>query len=212
MRQSSAAPDARASVRFERRKSARFFRNLSQQHCKSRDLECKLDSEGQKSSGGTSQPLTSSATVTVAAEATQTPAAACATSGEEIRKEWSKLADRSEEEYSLPSLCHVPSHRLCEWQIYEADRPDWQDWIPIFSNCTGVSFSTYYENCNLKSPDFRRILGLWVHVASGETDIKMIAESASEFKANPKYASLISRAQQVDHNGFKLSHMSDFDL
>ena len=115
-------------------------------------------------------------------------------------------------EYSIPNInTLIKKSDLKSWELVSKDKEDFENWIPIYTNCTGVNYTTYYYNLNKKSPDHGKILGLWAHCCSDDTEIKIVAETIDEFLAIPKYASMIRRKDDFD-GVFKVSLLSDFEL
>lgn len=115
-------------------------------------------------------------------------------------------------DYSIPGMdpC-ISEDTLSNWEIREEDKDDFENWFPIFTNCTGVHYTTYYYNLNNQSSDSGKILGLWCHCGSGEVNVEIVAQTLDEFLSNPKYQSRIKRMN--DHTGpFKISILSDFEL
>ena len=111
-------------------------------------------------------------------------------------------------DYSIPNIPVLITEKyLMDWELREEDRNDFQDWFPIYNNCTGVNYNTYYYNLNKNSQLHGKILGMWCHCFSGEVEVKMIAQSVEKFLANPKYANMISRRNDY-HGGLKVSFMS----
>ena len=130
---------------------------------------------------------------------------------EQLIKQWCRTHP-SIIDYSVPNIpVLITETTLTEWELREEDRDDFENWFPIFTNCTGVNYTTYYYNLNKKSLDYGKILGLWCHCLGGDMEIKMIAQSMDEFLANPKYSSLIDRHND-NSSGLKVSFMSDFEL
>ena len=115
-------------------------------------------------------------------------------------------------DHSIPNIpVLINENTLIAWELREEDKDDYYDWFPIYSNGTGVHYTTYYYNLNKKSLDHGKILGLWCHCGSGEIKIKIVAQTIEEYLLNPKYASLISRSGMYS-NGMKVSFMSDREL
>jgi len=115
-------------------------------------------------------------------------------------------------EYSIPNIKRFMNiNEIGEWIIREEDRDDHLDWFPIFSNCTGTNYCTYYYNVNKDSSDHGKILGLWTDCYSEHIEFKMVGDSIDEFLENPKYQSLIARRNDYD-NGIKISLIGDGDL
>lgn len=115
-------------------------------------------------------------------------------------------------DYSIPNMdVLITEKTLTNWEIREEDKEDFENWFPIFSNGTGVNFTTYYYNLNKQSSDHGKILELWCHCGSGEVVVEIVAQTLDEFLTNLKYASRIKRMND-SCNGLKISVMSDFEL
>lgn len=115
-------------------------------------------------------------------------------------------------DYSIPDIdVLITEDILSEWEIRKEDKDDFENWFPIFTNCTGVNYTTYYYNLNKQSPDHGKILGLWCHCASSEIQVEIVAQTLDEFLSNPKYVSRIKRMNQYT-NEFKISTLLDWEL
>lgn len=130
---------------------------------------------------------------------------------EQLVKQWCNT-HKSITDYSIPNIpVLIKESHLIEWELREEDKSDFENWLPIYTNCTGVNYTTYYYNLNKQSLDHGKILGMWAHCFSGDIDILIVAQSVEEFTTNPKYRSLIGRSNDYS-NGLKVSFMTDYEL
>lgn len=114
--------------------------------------------------------------------------------------------------YSIPNIpVLINETHLIKWELREEDKSDFENWFPIYTNCTGINHTTYYYNLNEDSMDHGRILGMWCYCFSNNIEIKIVAQSMNEFLSNPKYCSLIGRSNDY-YNGLKISLVTDFEL
>ena len=113
-------------------------------------------------------------------------------------------------EYSIPNIdVLITEEDLVAWEMRKEERYDFANWIPIFTNCTGVSNSTYYYNLNKNSHEYGKILGLYC--CYEDIECKIVSESLNEFLSNPKYESMIKRRNDYT-NCLKVSLLSDTEL